>query len=977
MAKIKCQLDEKVASGDKVTCTVTSGYAEDHNGKCHGCADGSVCKGAKKSDTCTISASKKSCTVQKLDCGCSPFKVKVTAKNGSLGRSPTYSSGCSYGTDAYYTGNFHIVYLKNPSTCTINLDYNPVNPVDPCTYSAPGAPTNLYPNGQSFPPGLISASWSTNARNCSGCPNCTDNFYAQVWKSGGGVFQSMGSTTGNSWTINADQGEGTYYWHVRQENGYLASAWSQGSFVVTSPRTWTIKTQARCGNGTGVIADHVTRMWGINSDLAWSDWVDNPKIGTHIMSLTLIYDTSYYWIGMDDGTDPGNLDLSDANPPSGITKALFGETPVYRWKKTDLPNGNTYSLDFKAPSSWCNSPPNTPTLVAPPHNVWINYNPTFKAYVSDPNGSSQQVLAYFSYGGWGSWVSGAGGTSSWGPVSVADTNGTWWKAYAHDSLGTTSGWSGSWLLKKDTVAPSISLYVNPTGWTNGNPTWSWSASDSGGSGLRSSNRYYYYLDGVAQGYTNSTSYTPSLGNGSHKVYVYAYDNAGNWSGSGWVYAYVDKTAPSGTFSPNSQSWTKNNVSTVFNPSDTGGSGVYRWRYRTSSNGGSTYGGWSGYINGDTNSTITLSSTGNWKINSVVTDNANNSGSIYSGLYQIDKVAPAINNFNVQMQGVSSVTVSWIVTDVGGSHLNRVKIWRANYNSTNCSDTNKTGCVWGQVGSPYFAPANSDSWSSSAVNTSLTGSYWYGLHVLDNATNQTNESSPIKITMNNPPIANFTCLPGSCAIYTGEILTLQDNSTDINNNIIRSEWDILNWGSAPDTYCNSSGCGSPAGSCDCNYTLQSAIVGRGTYNVSLKVKDSFNETNTYTRSVTVKQEIIVNFKCSLDNANWQDCAGFETTVGEQVYLLDQSIASEGATISSRSWTFQDADPATANTVNPQTKFSEDGLKQVSLMVKDSAGRSKTLLKDINVQQSVPEWEEIIPITWQPIREKLASLIAFYL
>lgn len=48
-----------------------------------------------------------------------------------------------------------------------------------------------------------------------------------------------------------------------------------------------------------------------------------------------------------------------------------------------------------------------------------------------------------------------------------------------------------------------------------------------------------------------------------------------------------------------------------------------------------------------------------------------------------------------------------------------------------------------------------------------------------------------------------------------------------------------------------------------------------------------------------------------------------------------------------------------------------------MVKDSAGRSKTLLKDINVQQSVPEWEEIIPITWQPIREKLASLIAFYL
>ncbi|MHA1470136.1 MAG: hypothetical protein ACTSSP_06180, partial [Candidatus Asgardarchaeia archaeon] len=101
-----------------------------------------------------------------------------------------------------------------------------------------------------------------------------------------------------------------------------------------------------------------------------------------------------------------------------------------------------------------NQPPNTPTLIAPPHNTWINYNPTFKARVSDPD--NDDVRAYFNvsgYGnGWGNWVAN-GGTSQWGPVNLGTCSQYWWRAYAQDTNSTNSPWSGYWKVRVDKDNP--------------------------------------------------------------------------------------------------------------------------------------------------------------------------------------------------------------------------------------------------------------------------------------------------------------------------------------------------------------------------------------------------------------------------------------------------------------------------------------------------------------------------------------------
>ncbi|MDP3093714.1 MAG: PKD domain-containing protein [bacterium] len=212
------------------------------------------------------------------------------------------------------------------------------------------------------------------------------------------------------------------------------------------------------------------------------------------------------------------------------------------------------------------------------------------------------------------------------------------------------------------------------------------------------------------------------------------------------------------------------------------------------------------------------------------------------------------------------------------------------------------------------------------------------------------------SFNQPPVADFSCVPTNCTIYTGENLTLNDGSADIDNNITSLEWYI---DSDPDFSCPSSGCGSPAGSCDCDNTVQSSILGTGDYQIKLTVKDAFNETDDLTRTLTIKQDAIADFKCSLDNSTWVICQNFKAKTGQTVYFLSQSSASEGASITSWSWVFQDATPPIANTSSPQTKFTKSGTKTVSLTIEDSAGRNASQTYNLKIQMPVPDWEEIAP------------------
>lgn len=109
-----------------------------------------------------------------------------------------------------------------------------------------------------------------------------------------------------------------------------------------------------------------------------------------------------------------------------------------------------------------NKVPNVPTLIAPPNNVWITYEPTFEADVpnpADPEGDQVKVCFDLDSNGSCEYWSGFGGPGrrvSWS-TTVPDTTGRSWRAKTEDSFGASSPWSGSWTLKKDTTPPFASI----------------------------------------------------------------------------------------------------------------------------------------------------------------------------------------------------------------------------------------------------------------------------------------------------------------------------------------------------------------------------------------------------------------------------------------------------------------------------------------------------------------------------------------
>ncbi|MBU4351265.1 hypothetical protein KKH63_02965 [Patescibacteria group bacterium] len=244
------------------------------------------------------------------------------------------------------------------------------------------------------------------------------------------------------------------------------------------------------------------------------------------------------------------------------------------------------------------------------------------------------------------------------------------------------------------------------------------------------------------------------------------------------------------------------------------------------------------------------------------------------------------------------------------------------------------------------------------------------------------------TLNNsPPVANFSCTPTNCIVYMGENLTLNNNSSDPDNNLARSEWDILNWGSAPDLTCCASGCNSTT--ILCNYTVQSSIVGNGTYNIRLTVRDAQNATSNLTKTFNVKLDISADFVCSEDNASWQACNSidFRPPRGSTIYFHDnlsdailtplglagrRSIPSEGASISQRVWKKAGVTFNSGNNSNPSLEMT-DAEADISLQITDTASRSASANFHVIAGAPLPEWQEIIPIVLRSIKDKLASLI----
>jgi len=107
----------------------------------------------------------------------------------------------------------------------------------------------------------------------------------------------------------------------------------------------------------------------------------------------------------------------------------------------------------------------------------------------------------------------------------------------------------------------------------------------------------------------------------------------------------------------------------------------------------------------------------------------------------DTTAPIVSLFDVQPRTTTlgnPFTITYTVSDSGGSGLNRVELWRA-------IDTNGTPSNWAEIKRTSLS-GNGPIQGSFSDSPTIVGTYWYGLHVVDNASNWAPEPSPIKVTI---------------------------------------------------------------------------------------------------------------------------------------------------------------------------------------------------------------------------------------
>ena len=114
----------------------------------------------------------------------------------------------------------------------------------------------------------------------------------------------------------------------------------------------------------------------------------------------------------------------------------------------------------------------------------------------------------------------------------------------------------------------------------------------------------------------------------------------------------------------------------------------------------------------------------------------------------DTVKPRLTVFTAQGIG-SSVKMSFTGTDSGGSHISDFRVLRAKVVPGVCDDSTKSGCVWERFPAITLniAALNLDAYSGSITQTAVpVGSYFYGMHIYDQAGNMNFEPKAQKVSI---------------------------------------------------------------------------------------------------------------------------------------------------------------------------------------------------------------------------------------
>ena len=373
------------------------------------------------------------------------------------------------------------------------------------------------------------------------------------------------------------------------------------------------------------------------------------------------------------------------------------------------------------------------------------------------------------------------GSGSWTTYSgnVTLLSNTTVYARTFDEAGNESLTKSLTVANIDKVDPVV-VFNNDSSWKNattmpGNYVTTYSISDTGGSNCKEQYAIFSGSATAPSSITNgpfscsSTSHViNSTDNGTYYLHMRVVDNAGNEA----IYssnAYnVDRIIPSGTFSPNERTSGGGDIDVVFNPSDSGTSGVHHYRSRISTNGGTSYNSWSAYVYGSNSNTVTMTTGAQNVIQFEVYDVAGNSNTLTSGTYVMDDEAPVIALTDTSV----SITLGDSWTDSGISA------------SDNIDGNITSSIVYG-----------------GSVNTNLAGDYTLTYNVTDAAGNVATQRTKI-VTVE--PIIEYSYRTSTTSCSTCYSTCSRYKSVTVTNSCPSSE----------SSYTRSSG--------DCSKTITSKV-----------------------------------------------------------------------------------------------------------------------------------------------------------
>ena len=231
-----------------------------------------------------------------------------------------------------------------------------------------------------------------------------------------------------------------------------------------------------------------------------------------------------------------------------------------------------------------------------------------------------------------------------------------------------------------TLSPNGGSYAKPT---SGNATIKTkiTASDTGGSGLKTlqyewstSNTtepttYTTFTNGATVSKTDCTT-------GTYYLWTRVYDNAGNRAITGKVSAGFVVGAKTIIITPNTTAWTNQNVTATITYPDVTTSNTRKAGYGTTLANAQTS------ANSATAPTTSLTVSANGYVFATATDSAGNVITASRQITNIDKIAPIISeikNSSNENWTNKTISLSWTITENGGSGISEVRFGRDGIN----------------------------------------------------------------------------------------------------------------------------------------------------------------------------------------------------------------------------------------------------------------------------------------------------------